>query len=387
MLRLEPLLYKKYENNQLQITDNIDCYNRAMADIAKMFDLLKTKRNMFSKYNSFEEFKAEGLTAIENKKRKSLGLDPINANTSNVKSDNQQETQKAQTVQFTQNYAGSAKPPHIDNAEVKVDSVQPQTSSMQQSSSKQVGFTYKTIDVSSEKTGEVSGSKHYENVKYQFVCETLNNLFGNKTTGLCAIEVKDPKNIEIINRARRVWQAMAYDNGMRIVAPNGKEIALRDMLRNYYEQKDGYDQNAIPERILGSSTIPSEIKSLFEDLYVSKGLYGMAEIIENDVGLAVGRAPKDVISQAVNTYVQNMPDKNMTIKEYDEQCKMGDIQYETAKYLQQNYDLLGGCTTNTQEQAESAKNSQDYLKKYLSNSLEMAKNRQEKLFENDGYSI
>ena len=220
-----------------------------------------------------------------------------------------------------------------------------------------------------------------------FFFKTINNLFGNEATGLCAIKPKNEQNIEIIERARRVWQAMAYDNGMRIVYPSGKEISVRDMLRNYYEQKDGYDQNIIPESILGNSSIPGEIKSLFEDLYVSKGLSGMAEIIEHDVGLAIGRSSEDVISQAVNTYVQNNTNRLMSIKEYDEQCKMGNIQYETARYLQQNYNLLGGYNGSTNEQKDYAQGSQERLIEWLSKSLDIAKSGLVKLNEIDECSI
>lgn len=377
MLRLEPLLYRQYENNQLKITDNIDCYNRAMADIAKMFDLLKTKRNMFSKCSSFEEFKAGGLMAIENNKRKSLGLEPINRNMGDINPD-KSVSETSIIVKGTSN-AGTARPPHMDSEEIKVVSVEPESTIIQQTASNQVGYTYKTIDVKNTSIGEISKEKHFENVKYQFVCETINNLFGNENTGMCAIKPKDPQNIEIIKRARRVWQAMAYDNGMRMVAPNGAEISVRDMLRKYYQEADGYKQDRIVTNLLPNPNIPDEIKSLFEDLYATRGLYEMAEIIEHDVDLAIGRTPNDVISKTVHSYSDYDPKRWMTIFEYDEQCRMGDIQFETARYLQQDYNLLGGYTNSTNEQREYSQSSQEMLIDWLSKSLDIAKSREERL--------
>lgn len=77
MLRLDNLLYRLYDNGQVQQTQNVVLYDRAMSVIEKMFNCLKAKKNMFAKYNSFEDFKAEGLMAISNDRRRALGLKPI----------------------------------------------------------------------------------------------------------------------------------------------------------------------------------------------------------------------------------------------------------------------------------------------------------------------
>lgn len=74
MLRLDNLLYRLYDNSQVQQTQNVVLYDRAMSVIEKMFNSLKEKKNMFAKYNSFEDFKAEGLMAISNDRRRALGL-------------------------------------------------------------------------------------------------------------------------------------------------------------------------------------------------------------------------------------------------------------------------------------------------------------------------
>lgn len=173
---------------------------------------------------------------------------------------------------------------------------------------------------------------------------------------------------------------MAYDNGMRIVSPNGKEISVRDMLRKYYNEVDGHTQDKIITKILPSPDVPHEIKSLFEDLYISKGLHGMEEMIKHDVDLAHDREPKDIITSAVNIYCHNYNlNERMTIPEYEYLCKRGDIDTETAKYLQQDYELLGGNTDSTDEHRKYAQGSQKILIEQLSKSLEFAKRRSESL--------
>lgn len=101
MLRMNNLLYRRYENGKLQSTQNVVSYNKAMPEIEKIFNYLKIKRNMFEKYNSFEEFKAEGLTAITNRRRVSLGLRPINKPNQNADSVNH-ETVKISNINTNQ---------------------------------------------------------------------------------------------------------------------------------------------------------------------------------------------------------------------------------------------------------------------------------------------
>lgn len=77
LIRIEKLLCTCYKDNKLQPTRNVVFYNKAMKTAKRIFDNLKTKRNMFSKYNSFEDFHAEGMVAMFNAQRRALGLAPI----------------------------------------------------------------------------------------------------------------------------------------------------------------------------------------------------------------------------------------------------------------------------------------------------------------------
>lgn len=99
MLRLDNLLFRMYENSQLKSTENVVIYDSAMKSIEDMFNYMKANRNMFAKYNSFEDFKAEGLAVIANVQRKSLGLEPIN-------NKSQQQTQQAGETASNANVTG-----------------------------------------------------------------------------------------------------------------------------------------------------------------------------------------------------------------------------------------------------------------------------------------
>lgn len=82
LLKVDNLLFRYYENNQqLRQTENIDAYTKAMASIENIFNNLKSNRNMFANYASFDEFKQEGLLAFANERRVALGLSPVTGQT------------------------------------------------------------------------------------------------------------------------------------------------------------------------------------------------------------------------------------------------------------------------------------------------------------------
>ena len=72
MLRIKPLLYRSYKDDQ-----NIQTYEYAMSKLKEKFDTLKSQKGMFQNYESFDDFIDEGLLSIQNSQRKSLGLEPI----------------------------------------------------------------------------------------------------------------------------------------------------------------------------------------------------------------------------------------------------------------------------------------------------------------------
>ncbi len=100
LFRAKELMYKRFENNKLQQTENILIYDKAMDSIQKMFNDLKNSRNLFANYRSFEEFKNESLKEFENAQRKSLGM---SANNTSGQINNQKEDLSKASTQGTDN--------------------------------------------------------------------------------------------------------------------------------------------------------------------------------------------------------------------------------------------------------------------------------------------
>lgn len=362
MLRLDELLFKFYENKALKQTENVVTYDKAMKSIEDTFNLLKTEKNMFDKYNSFADFKAEGLMAIENTKRKSLGLSPV-ANQTNTNSTNntnpQVHTSYASTPQepINQNATSTTSAP-LNNTSANVATSQ-NVNANNVSQIKTDKYSYETIDISTEKVGEVSSDMQYKNARYAFVYESMKNLFDD------CINPSNPESAEIITRAKRLWSAMAYDNGMRIVRGDGKKKSVMNALRDYYLGVNGFNIENIPSTILSNPEIPNDIKSLFEDLYITKGLSGMADIMEVDF-------PKE---EVCGVYSKNCKSSSATIEDYNSQFGAGDIGVETRKYLRDNYNFYGGKIGASFEDKDFYKRNQEGLLKYLSQDLELAKQR------------
>lgn len=77
LLKVNRLLLRFGENNQPLRTDNIVTYDKAMNSIENIFNNLKTNRNLFEKYNTFEELKTAIMMDITSERRMSLGLSSV----------------------------------------------------------------------------------------------------------------------------------------------------------------------------------------------------------------------------------------------------------------------------------------------------------------------
>jgi len=377
MLRLEPLLYKRYVSGQLQQTENIVEYDSCMIALRKTFDLLKTQRKMFANYKTFDDFISDGKLAIENRQRMSLGLEMVSElpTTGNEKTKNDtaltnivphmgaKAAKSSSTIEsVTDSMQSVVDDKGIDNV---LDSGQSDNSSNTNNA-----YSYSTIDITKEKIGALTKSQHAENVEYIFIYESINNLIND------CIKANNPENIEILNRAKRLWSVMAYDNGMRVTNTKGESKSVTSLLRKYY--KDGFQYiDEIPNEILSNESIPSNIKLLFEDLYITRGLPGMADIMEVDFGCFATQSTSDKeICEAVQlSYMNNPVSSSETIDAYNSQFGRGDIEYVTRKYLQSSYNYYGGKANSNFEDNEYRNNSQQYLLKYLSQDLERSRQR------------
>lgn len=379
LLKVDNLLFRFYENNQLRQTENIDTYNKAMVSIENIFNNLKSNRNMFANYTSFDEFKQEGLLAFANERRVALGLSPVMKPTQPTSqpqgNQNQSQTTTSRPAMppTPQSQSGNKNTTYIvshpsNDVKVKVDTNQNSNTNIVQKNTFSK-YSYETIDISTEKVGEVNSKKQFQNARYVFVYESMKNLFDE------CINPHNSENIEMITRVKRVWNAMAHDNGMRVVRPDGKKKSVMDFLREYYSGDNGFDIKDIPSTILSNPEIPQDVKSLFEDLYITKGFSGMADIIEVDFST-------DEIS---NAYSQNTAPSSSTIQDYFSQFYIGDMPDETRKYLRDKYNFYGGKAGVSFEDRQFYEDNQEYLLKYLTGDLEQAKQRNEKLYE-DLYS-